>query len=1001
VNGDGYDDMIVGARDSERAYIFYGGESMDSTADVILTGETVEDWLGYSVSGAGDVNNDGYDDVIVGAPGYYGDKAYIYYGSSSMDSVPDVIFNGEAEHDGFGWSVSGAGDVNDDDFDDVIVGAPYNNAGGTAAGRAYIYYGGSSMDSTADVILTGETDYDHFGLSVSGAEDVNNDGYDDVIVGAHWNDAGGTDAGEVYIFYGGTQMDNTVDVTLTGETSVDEFGELVSCAGDVNGDDYDDVIVGAPYNDDEGNNAGKTYIYTIKHSISMVGEAAGDTFGDSVSGAGDVNGDGYDDVIIGAPLNGAEGFWAGRAYIYYGGSSMDSTADVIFTSEAPGDLFGDSVSGAGDVNGDGYDDVIVSAVGSDAGGPHAGRAYIFYGGSSMDSTADVIFTGEAEYDYFGWAVSGAGDVNGDGYDDVIIDAPFNEAGGTEAGRAYIFYGGSSMDSTADVTLTGEVEYGHFGEEGVSGAGDVNNDGYDDVIIGADNAAYIFYGGGVMDDLSDVIFTGEASGGGFGRAVSGAGDVNNDGYDDVIIGADNVAYIFYGGGVMDDLSDVIFTGEASGDGFGWAVSGAGDVNNDGYDDMIIGAWLNDEGGNLAGKAYIYTIEFINVSMPTVTYDNSSQTIDITGVTAVCSNPAHGTLDNTEATVHIYTIYTSGGSATSVTGILEWTGSEWKALNVDISDLSAGTYYVKCRFEDSDATGTSAASNTFTITTGGGDAGGGDAGGGDAGGGGGGISEPSKSSCILDFLLHCYSKKPGETVTLSGVISSKTNGQLITITFEGEKYSVYTSNNGEFEVTLKVPNTYGIYPVIAKFAGDSNWKSASTTCHVLVVEEETRMNLNIEGNLNKGEQITITVTVTEENGNPVIGEQVTIYIYERKTSTATNKLSLQSSVGTFAADIRYWNLIETLEVTTGDDGTAATEWTVSTDNDIQIVAEYTGKVEGDGGENIGSSTASFVEGEAPRGFVLSSDMTLYLFGAIGAGIAIAVIGVIVVLKRRKEI
>lgn len=157
---------------------------------------------------------------------------------------------------------------------------------------------------------------------------------------------------------------------------------------------------------------------------------------------------------------------------------MNSTADVTMTGEAAADIFGISVSSAGDVNGDGYSDVIVGAEGYFT---FTGRAYVYFGGTSMNNTADVSMTGEATYDYFGESVSSAGDVNGDGYSDVIIGA---DAYSTNTGRAYVYFGGASMNNTSDVTMTGEATYNSFGTS-VSTAGDVNGDGYLDMIVGAD------------------------------------------------------------------------------------------------------------------------------------------------------------------------------------------------------------------------------------------------------------------------------------------------------------------------------------------------------------------------------------------------------------------------------------------------------------------------------------------------------------------------------------
>jgi len=632
VNGDGYSDIIVGAyyndaggSEAGRAYIYFGGPIIDNIADVTLTGAAAGDYFGNSVSTAGDVNGDGYSDVIVGA---YGNdaggndagRAYIYFGGSAMDNAADVILTGEATGDSFGNSVFTAGDVNGDGYTDVIVGAYYNDAGGSYAGRAYIYFGSSTMNNTADVTLTGEAAGDYFGNSVSTAGDVNGDGYSDVIVGAYFNDAGGSEAGRAYIYFGGSSMDNTADLILTSAAANDWFGASVSNADDVNGDGYSDVIVGA-YGYNSG--TGRAYIYFGGTSMNTVadvvltGDNIFDWFGYSVSTAGDVNGDGYSDVIVGAPYNSPGGIQTGRGYIYFGGTSMDNVADVILTGSASGDLFGVSVSTAGDVNGDGYSDVIVGAFQNDAGGADAGRAYLYTNTLTGTDIPDEFFTGEATNDYFGASVSTAGDVNGDGFDDIIIGATQNDAGGSEAGRAYIYFGGSSMDNTADIILTGVAAGDMFGVAS-STAEDVNGDGYADVIVGAlwndagasdAGSAYIFFGGSAMNNTADVIVSGIGIGDLFGFSVSSTGDVNGDGFSDVIVGSPGAsvggqAYIYFGGSGMNNTADIILTTAAVNDWFGYSVSTAGDVNGDGYIDVIVGAYLNDAGGSNAGSAYIY-------------------------------------------------------------------------------------------------------------------------------------------------------------------------------------------------------------------------------------------------------------------------------------------------------------------------------------------------------------------------------------------------------------
>jgi hypothetical protein len=404
---------------------------------------------------------------------------------------------GEVQGDQFGISVSSAGDVNNDGYSDVIVGANANDENGTSAGKAYIYFGGADMDSVPDVELL-EVSGEFFGVSVSSAGDVNNDGFDDIIVGAHFNSETALRAGKAYIFLGGSPMDSDPDLVMYGEQQTNYFGISVCCAGDVNQDGYDDVVVGAYRYDYYG---------------------AADTLEN-----------------------------IGRAYLYYGGASMDSSADVIITGKKEGERFGRSVSSAGDVNQDGYDDVIIGAYSYDSLTQiNLGRAYLFYGSSSVDTIADVVMTGELDASYFGWSVSGT-DVNSDGYSDIIVGAyghPYEDTGLADAGKVYVYLGGDPMDNVADFTMTsGRAEPDQFGFC-VSGTQDINGDTYPDILVGANGddeagtmagKVHIFYGGASISPLSDDTLMGEASNNQFGRAVSGAGDVDLNFHFDLVIGA---------------------------------------------------------------------------------------------------------------------------------------------------------------------------------------------------------------------------------------------------------------------------------------------------------------------------------------------------------------------------------------------------------------------------------------------------------------------------------
>jgi hypothetical protein len=369
VDGDGYDDVIVGGDQYKeftgRAYVYAGGPSGLSARPIfVATGEDVNNHFGYAVGTAGDVNGDGYDDLIVGAYHHanFRGRAYIYTGESDGLAEPaSIVLAGEGPDDYFGRSVATAGDVNGDGFDDVIVGA---QAYDESTGRAYVYAGGPSGLSAKPVfVITGEGPSSSFGQSVATAGDVDGDGYDDIIVGAHGYDHG---TGRIYVYGGdGGALKASPIFVVTGKGRGERYGFATGTAGDVNGDGYSDVIVGA-YGAREGR--GQVYVYSggpqglgIRPAFTTTGEVAGDWFGRSVGMAGDVNGDGYDDVIVGAPNHDHN---RGRVYLYAGGPGGLNAAPLLtLDGTDPNSWYGHAVGLAGDVDGDSLGEVIIGAYG--------------------------------------------------------------------------------------------------------------------------------------------------------------------------------------------------------------------------------------------------------------------------------------------------------------------------------------------------------------------------------------------------------------------------------------------------------------------------------------------------------------------------------------------------------------------------------------------------------------------------------------------------------------
>ncbi|WP_346308523.1 FG-GAP-like repeat-containing protein [Limnohabitans sp.] len=491
-------------------------------------------YLGIGVSSAGDVNGDGFEDVIVGSLTPTGGAAYVVYGNAA--GTPVNLSSGTiASTSGFkiigqsdlylGRNVSGAGDINGDGYADLIVGGVGSN--NVREPATYVVYGASvgatinlssgNIASTDGFKFTGAM-YDQLGSSVAAAGDVNGDGLADFIIGAS-NAGNGNNTssggGAAYVVYGTTAgyptslagsiaTSNGFMVsgggTTLGQTGADYVGSSVSGAGDVNGDGFADVIVGA---EGEGTNAGAAYVIYGGSSGASLGVSAGtiaasrgfaitgqanSLLGNSVSSAGDVNGDGLADVVVGAYNS------TGAAYVVYGnstGTSISVAGGTIAasngfkitgkTTDAGGvaSAMGKSVSSAGDINGDGYGDLIVGAWGENGGN---GAVYVVYGnpnGTGVNLSSGTIaasdgfklsYGGTQTNTRLGASVSAAGDINGDGLGDLIVGQPYLSS---FAGSYSIILGGTNYISNA-ANLTGtagnEVVLGTAGNDTLNGGG---------------------------------------------------------------------------------------------------------------------------------------------------------------------------------------------------------------------------------------------------------------------------------------------------------------------------------------------------------------------------------------------------------------------------------------------------------------------------------------------------------------------------------------------------
>ncbi len=431
-----------------------------------------------------------------------------------------------------------------------------------------------------------------------------------------------------------------------GVEAGENLGSAVSTAGDINGDGFADVLVGAQKSTLHQYREGVAFLFFNNHgSLSILpdwkigGGQQGSLFGCTLSDLGDVNQDGYDDLIIGACDYNLieEGVVVkskvGAAFVYYGSKyfTAKTSADWTLLGDQVDGKLGSSVNTAGDINKDGFADVIIGEPFYDENeDTNIGKAYIFFGSASgLNTSPGWTATGNAKSELFGSAVANAGDVNGDGRQDIIVGAPRpGSSTSLQIGYAYAFYNSSSgLSTTPSWSVTNGQTGAWFGAT-VTGVGDINKDGFDDVLIGAPytkqlingapeavGCAYLYLGSkNGLTSAPAWTYCSDQAGGKFGASVDSVGDMNQDGFPDFLVGMpfysvsnehQGAVFLFFGStsGVKSDSFEATYGNKADTE-FGAALGGIGDVNADGRKDIIVGSPNFKTSIDRVGRAMIY-------------------------------------------------------------------------------------------------------------------------------------------------------------------------------------------------------------------------------------------------------------------------------------------------------------------------------------------------------------------------------------------------------------